>query len=142
VWTNPRYRELTGQEPPGRATAEAVEPSGENETLATFPRRAPGGGPEQRLQVDLAEYQGNAYISIRVWEKGRGGRWYPLRNRGCSVRLSEALGVAAALREALVRAGQEAPRGRGARPDRRPSWARHGYPPAPGGPPDEGDPGY
>jgi hypothetical protein len=61
-----------------------------------------------------------------------------MRNRGCSVRLSEAEGVADALREALALAEppppREPPRGRRERPDRRADWRGHGYGPIP--PPD------
>jgi hypothetical protein len=56
MWTNPRYRELTGREPPGHATAEAPEPTGE--TLAQLVRRGPDG-VEQRLRVALDRYEGH-----------------------------------------------------------------------------------
>jgi hypothetical protein len=136
VWTNPRYRELTGQEPPGRATAEAPEPTGE--TLASFPRKG-SDGTEQELRVVLDEYQGHPYIAVRLWSIDRDtGAWWPVKGKGISVRLSEAQGVAEALTRALDLVEQppprEPPRGRRERPDRRADWRGHGDGPIP--PPD------
>jgi hypothetical protein len=68
------------------------EPPADNgERVATFDR---GRGVE--LRVCLSEYEGYPYISLRVWERGPGGGFWPTR-KGCSVRLSEAPELAAAL---------------------------------------------
>lgn len=137
MWTNPRYRELTGQDPPGRsqATAEAPQPSGE--TLATLPRKGPDGA-RQELRVVLDEYQGHRYISVRLWQAGQDGAFWPLKGKGVSIRLGEAEGVAAALQQALGQVEQpapqptrEAPPGRRQRPEGRRDWNRDGSPPAP-----------
>jgi hypothetical protein len=104
MWTHPRYRELTGREPPGRSnTAEAPAPSGE--TLATFPRKGPNG-VRQELRVVLDEYQGHPYVSVRLWQANQDGAFWPLKGKGVSIRLSEAEGVAVALQEAIDRAEQ------------------------------------
>lgn len=105
MWTNPRYRELTGREPPGRgqATAEPPRPSGT--LLASFPRKS-REGPEAELRVVLDEFQGSPYLALRVWQKDQAGNWWPVKGKGVSIRLSEAGGVADALREALGRANQ------------------------------------
>jgi hypothetical protein len=66
----------------------------EGRRLATFPR-----DPTTELRVTLAEYQGHPYISLRVWERGRDGRWWPVKGKGCSVRIAEAEGLADALRK-------------------------------------------
>ncbi len=138
MWTNPRYRELTGREPPGRATAEAPEPSGE--TLATFPRKGPDGA-QQELRVVLDEYQGHGYIAVRLWQADQAGAFWPLKGKGVSIRLSEAEGVADALREALAHVERpphreptrEAPPRRRQRPEGRQRWDDAGSPPRPSG---------
>jgi hypothetical protein len=83
MWRNPKYPAPAG-------------PAENGARLATFPR---GQGDE--LRVNLDEYQGRAYISIRVWNGG-----YPVRGKGCSVRVSEARGVAEALLAALDELGE------------------------------------
>src|SRR5690349_2331793 len=88
------------QPAPARRPAAPPEPTGE--LLATFPRMR--DGVEQELRVYLDEYRGHPYLSIRVWELGRGGYW-PLAGKGVSIRLAEAQGVAEALLEALALVG-------------------------------------
>jgi hypothetical protein len=51
--------------------------------LATLQR---GDGREMR--INLSEYQGHEYISMRLWERNHENQWWPTR-RGCSVRLKE-----------------------------------------------------
>jgi hypothetical protein len=89
---HPDYERLTAP----RTPAAAPEPSGE--VLATFPRKA-HDGPECELRVSLEEYQGNPFVSVRVWERDQAGQWWPTK-KGVSVRMGEADGVA----EALLRA--------------------------------------
>lgn len=99
MWVSPSH-----PNPPRRP-----EPPAENgRRLATFDR---GQGVEMR--ATLTTYEGNPYISLRVWEADRDGAWWPTR-RGCSVRISEAAELAAALADV---AG--APPGGGTRPGRR-----------------------
>lgn len=65
--------------------------------LACFPRRG-SEGAEQEVRVVLDEYQGHAYLAIRLWQRdGRTGAWWPLKGKGVSVRMSEAQGVAEVL---------------------------------------------
>jgi hypothetical protein len=69
---------------------DGVEERGER--LATFPR-----GDDQELRVTLDEYNGHAFVSLRIWEQGRDGDWWPMKNRECSIRLSEVEGMISAL---------------------------------------------
>jgi hypothetical protein len=82
MWINPKYRDQVEQRQP---------PADTGRRLATFDR---GQGVEMR--ATLTEYEGNPYISLRVWEANRDGEWWPTR-RGCSVRISEAAELAEAL---------------------------------------------
>ena len=82
MWRNPNYP----------APAPPAPPQEQGERLATFPR---GDGVE--LRVTLSEYQGRPYIGLRVWERGQDGAWWPVRGKGCSVRLTEAAELAEAL---------------------------------------------
>lgn len=130
MWTHPRYRELTGREPPGRSQATAEPPRPSGETLATLVRRGPDG-VEQRLRVALDSYEGHPYISIRLWA---GGRPTP---KGCSIRMAELPVVVAALQRAMGKGEspeqptREAPPRRRQRPDGRRQWDDMGSPPAP-----------
>ena len=63
----------------------ALDPSAGSERgsrIATLRRRE---GEELRLA--LTEWEGQQYVSVRVWRQGR-GKWFPTR-RGLSVRVSE-----------------------------------------------------
>jgi hypothetical protein len=42
------------------------------------------------MRVTLSEYEGHPYVSLRLWERDPAGAWWPVRGKGCSVRLSEA----------------------------------------------------
>lgn len=83
MWVNPKYRDQVEQPRPPQETGRR---------LATFPR---GDGVE--LRVSLAEYQGRPYVALRVWERGQDGQWWPVRGKGCSVRVAEARELAEAL---------------------------------------------
>jgi hypothetical protein len=153
VWTNPRYRELTGREPPGHATAGAHTtgpPAPTGTLLARFPRKGPDGG-ELELRVVLDAYEGHEYIAVRIWQRDQAGAWWPMKGKGLSIRLGEAEGVAAALQQAIDLVGQQAapqqrtgqqpapepareatPRRR-QRPAGRQRWDEFGSPPAPRG---------
>lgn len=103
MWRNPNH---------GASQTEAPRPSAPAETgrrLATMPRST-RGGPEQELRVSLDEYQGHPYISIRLWQQdGRSGAWWPLKDKGISVRLREADDVAEAIKLAVRLADGPAP---------------------------------
>ncbi len=139
MWVSDRHpdRERLLAQARGGAKAEAPEPSGE--LLASFPRKGPDG-VRQELRVILDEYQGHAYIAVRLWQAGQDGAFWPLKGRGISVRLSEAEAVAAALVKALGQVEQpphqeptrEAHRRR-QRPEGRPRWDDQGSPPPPSG---------
>jgi hypothetical protein len=87
MWTRPGYNPPDRQSPPQE----------QGERLATFPR-----GPDAELRCTLAEYQGNPYIALRVWERDTRGAWFPVRGKGCSVRIAEASELA----EVLARVGR------------------------------------
>ena len=112
-------------------------PAPTGELLATFTRPS-REGQDAELRLVRDEYQGHAYLSLRVWQRGGDGAFWPTR-RGCSIRLSEAEGVAAALQKALGQAEpppeptREAPPRRRQRPEGRANWSEGGSPPAPQG---------
>lgn len=84
MWTNPRYRELTGRPAPGSAsTAEAPEPAGETIFEST---RNQGG---ERLRVSLETYQGHAFIRAQVWARNDAGDWWPTKGKCVTFRLRE-----------------------------------------------------
>lgn len=64
-------------------------------------RRDPKGDHWEEFRVALEYYNGNPYINLRVFERGNDGNFYPVKNKGCSVRLSEAQQVSDAIMEAL-----------------------------------------
>jgi hypothetical protein len=146
MWTNPRYRELTGREPPGHATAEAQAgpPAPTGTLLAAFPRKGPDG-VEQELRIVLDAYEGHEYIAVRLWQRDASGAWWPMKGKGLSIRLGEAQGVAVALQQALDLVGQQAgtppperpareapPRARPRMVEPRHAWDDRGSPPTPG----------
>ena len=62
----------------------ALDPSAGPERgsrIATLRRRE-----GEELRVTLTEWEGQRYVSVRVWRQGR-GKWFP--TRGLSVRVSE-----------------------------------------------------
>src|SRR5205807_2606553 len=59
-------------------------PQEQGKPLAKFSR---GAGVEFR--VNDAEYQGNRFISLRVWERDQSGQWWPAKGKGCSIRIGE-----------------------------------------------------
>jgi hypothetical protein len=67
--------------------------------LATFPR---GQGVE--LRVCLSEFKGRPFISLRQWEQDqRTGDWWPVKGKGCSIRLGEIAGLVEAIRRVEAR---------------------------------------
>lgn len=72
----------------------AAPPDDDGEVLAAIPR---GDGREE-LRVTLKTYNGHPYVALRVWERNGRGEFWPVKNKGCSVRVSEAEAVAEALR--------------------------------------------
>jgi len=83
MWVNPKYKDQVQQPTP---------PQEQGRRLATFPR---GDGAE--LRISLAEYQGGPYVALRVWERDQAGAWWPVKGKGCSVRIAEAGKLAEAL---------------------------------------------
>ena len=70
--------------------------------LASIPRGRLNaqGHPEEEHRVALCEYNGNPYISIRLFWLAEDGNYYPSK-KGDSIRLGEAEEVAAAILEGL-----------------------------------------
>jgi Transcriptional Coactivator p15 (PC4) len=89
--------------------------------LACIPRgRADREGRhEEEHRVALCEYNGNAYISTRVFWLAQDGNYYPGK-KGDTIRLGEAEEVAAAILEGLRIAREQRPAARPATPARRP----------------------
>ena len=76
MWRNPKYF------PADNPTQ--TPPAERGERLATLTR---GDGVE--LRVALAEFEGRPFVSLRVWERDREGRWWPVKGKGVSLRLRE-----------------------------------------------------
>jgi hypothetical protein len=79
--------------------------------LATFVRGRHG---EEQLRVNLCEYEGHPYVSIRLWTKGQDGSWWPTK-KGTSVRMAECSELA----EVLANVARQHESARLAGPDRR-----------------------
>jgi hypothetical protein len=85
MWLKPGYQPDRPKPPPD-----------EGERLATFQRNH---GDEMR--VTLAEYQGHPYVSLRLWSPDpQTGELWPVKGRGCSLRMAELPELAEALRKA------------------------------------------
>jgi len=97
VWRNPNYP----------APEPAAPPQEQGARLATFPR-----GPGVELRVCLDAYEGHNFITLRVWERGQDGGFWPTK-KGVSVRLSEAHDLARVLAEAARDSFKASNRGRG-----------------------------
>jgi Transcriptional Coactivator p15 (PC4) len=97
MWTKPGYT------PP----RPAAPPQENGRRLATFSR-----GPRSEYRVNLCEYEGHPYISVRQWVAS-GGAWYPDEGVGISIRLHEAEGFVKAIRlaVAMVEGGRPAEAG-------------------------------
>lgn len=108
MWVNPNH-----PNPPRPATA----PVEEGERLLTLPR-----GQGQELRLTRSEFKGHPFLSLRVWERGQGGAYFPSKS-GVSIRLHEVPELAEAL--ATVAGGSNAPSVRStAPPGRRPRGPR------------------
>ena len=93
-------RELAQQLRDAYSPSEAKSAPEENGVrLATIPRY---GGDEIRL--NWASYEGRPFLNIRVWAENN-GKWWPQKEKGLTVRVSEladfALGVEKALQCAV-----------------------------------------
>lgn len=135
MWVSPRYREITGSDPP--STAQTCDdpglaaPEDRGERLATIPRSSRGA--EEELRVSVAEYQGHKFLSLRVWQRDDRGAFWPVKGKGLSVRLSEAEAVAKALikgrRIAVPPAQASAAAGARRSPARGPARGQQEFPP-------------
>jgi hypothetical protein len=101
-------------------------PEPQGRLLFAGPRRGPNG-EAQELRLYLDEYQGKPYVSVRVWQRDWQGGWWPLKDKGTSIRLGEAEGIIDGLQDALDLVGdfraparQQERRG-DRRPERRPA---------------------
>jgi hypothetical protein len=105
MWISPNHPKT-----PKKSTA---GPEETGEPLAVFRREK---GVELRVKLDT--YEGHKFVSLRVWDRGRDGKFWPCPGKGCSVRLSEA----GELAEALARiAGKPSPAPEPSARDRTPS---------------------
>ena len=67
-------------------------PQETGQRIATFQRHA-----GEELRVNLAEYEGHPYVSLRVWAPGPDGQLLPIRGKGLSIKVREVAGLAEAL---------------------------------------------
>jgi hypothetical protein len=63
-------------------------------------------GETEQLRVSLDEFQGHAFVNVRVWAQDRNGGWWPVRGKGVSVRIRELNQVIEALIQAAGKTGQ------------------------------------
>jgi hypothetical protein len=97
MWRNPKYPQPDDRQQQFRPPVDDGVP------LVALPRN----NGQEELRVGLKEYQGNRYVSLRVWGLDPGSdSWFPVRGKGCSVRLGEAEAVAEALRKAITTAAE------------------------------------
>lgn len=92
MWRNPNY--------PAPEQPQQAPPETSGHPLGTWERPGRGGATDTELRATLSEFQGHAFIDLRIWICGTDGGWYPTR-KGVSVRLKEANDVAAAIAEGL-----------------------------------------
>jgi hypothetical protein len=140
AWVNPRFKELTGKEPPRpfeeRQAGTAEPPAERGQRLATL-KRQNRDKPDEELRVSLDQYQGHDFISVRLWAHDPKSGFWPVKGKGISIRLREAEAVSAALLEAIRLSDQAetqpaAPsRGAGSARGRQPSPARNDRPELP-----------
>lgn len=88
---HPDYDRLTAPRTPA---SPAPEPSGR--LLLALPRPGKSRGPDGELRISLDEFQGHAYVAVRLWTRSASGEWFPSR-KGCSIRMAECEDFAAAL---------------------------------------------
>ena len=87
MWINPAFA----------ADRPKFEPKGVPIAIIPRGRLDPDGTHWEELRVSLDEYNGHAFISLRVFERASDGQMYPHKTKGCSVRLAECERVAAAI---------------------------------------------
>ncbi len=68
--------------------AQREAPRETGKRLATFPRRGGFGKPAVEVRVVLDAYEGRPFISIRTWEQGSDGNYYPTP-KGVTIRTAE-----------------------------------------------------
>jgi hypothetical protein len=74
-------------------------PQDDGELLAELPRC----DGREALRVTLKTYEGHPFVALRVWARDdHTGSWWPVRGKGCTVRLKEAARVIAALQRAAA----------------------------------------
>lgn len=86
----PPWEEIPWAETRPRQTS---PPEATGKLLATCVR---GHKKNEELRISLDEYRGHAYVSLRVWERGGKGPFWPSK-KGVTIRLSEIETVLAAL---------------------------------------------
>lgn len=69
-----------------QGTREAPRETGKR--LATLPRRGGFGKPDAELRIALDTYEGRSFISLRLWERGADGNFYPTP-KGVTLRTGE-----------------------------------------------------
>lgn len=84
----------------------AREAPDQGEVLARLPR--PDG---TELRVSLHTYQGRPFLRVAPWQRGEGDAWWPVKGKGCTVKVRELAAVASALCDAMDRTDDDGSRG-------------------------------
>ena len=152
MWVSPSHPNPPRPRPEG-------PPPENGHRVATFERHG-----REELRVNLAEYEGHPYLSLRVWAPGQDGQLWPVKGKGLSVKLREVAGLAEALTSLAQwldseggaqwlesnmagagggdrrggRPAAHASRGQGQGPQRRPTTPGPADPPGPSPRPDAG----
>lgn len=80
-------------------------PVEQGQRLAAIPRNR----GDEELRIDLSEFNGRPYVSLRVWGKDQQGQWWPVKGKGLSVRLHEIEETIFALERARATVEQGSP---------------------------------
>ncbi len=68
----------------------------DGERLATIDR-----GPNVELRIGLKEFKGHRFIRLQEWSvNAHNSQWWPVKGKGCSIKLREIDAVVAALNAA------------------------------------------
>lgn len=114
----PHYDESPDGQRTERERREAPRETGKR--LATLKRRGSRSKPDSELRIVLDAYEGHPFLSLRIWEQGTDGNFYPTKS-GVTLRIGEVYeairGLCVGAREMgvdLHPKGQPEPQGNGA----------------------------
>ena len=88
-----RASRLREQLPPRRS---ATPPQENGRRIATIER-----SDTEQIWINLCQYEGKPYVSVRLWKRNDQGQWWPDGKRGMSWRIRELPDIAEAVAELL-----------------------------------------